>query len=49
MRESPMGWWAVPWDVRSRGQNVMFSGTPLCLCAREKGACFQKEGEEGQR
>lgn len=39
----------IPSEVRSRELKVMFLGAPLCLCGREKGAHFQKVGEEGQR
>lgn len=45
-----MGERGIPWEVRSREQEGMFSGAPLCVCAGEK-ACadFQKEGRESQR
>ena len=45
-----MGERGIPWDVRSRDQEGVFSGAPLLVCAEEKArARFQKEGWESQR
>lgn len=45
-----MGERGIPWDVRSRDQEGVFSGAPLLVCAGEKArARFQKEGWESQR